>query len=1103
MSVKLKRLLSELAIILASIYLTFFVDVYTLNTYLKRLFVFFYFIIVCHLLIYLKRRFVGKVHKNTTILSTALAVAIFILFHSFFMPSAQETNISMVAVPCPDGIYREVWLTSADLDGREVPLSQLEIESNQGWTYSPEYDDYVFYPQTDSGNENRLEFHIVAKQLRLTFGMNSWSGSVVVHGAGSETTVADLTHEDSTVENYTFVQDMEREYSLVAFIFYAMGSIVVLAFCISVAWMKFREVYCKSRQAQVKKKNVPYCRLVSPRIVTIVVVLCGLIALFALLYFGMPRAESRLTLLISILVVLLAFEFFSAVYTVRHHALKWRNRCAAILSIILALCMSLMLLYGLPEVLYDNKIIQIEATAKKNLAANSNEVWIMEIRQDGNPLALNDYATNEWSCQNDSVLLHAGQSVAGTLSIPLSHPRNVTISLLSHPWSGIAGIDWGEGMEYHDLYSIETVWDTTTVNFAPALSGQTFGCLALVCILLTAIFYWGFILFRFKGVGALIPAFLLSTALPLGGWFAHWPRHALFALTSVVFLILILSISIVQKSVILAEGEAKRVKKVSVIKLVFFFIISLFQAFLWTYNQFMLSPYEVRGGPSALGFYSVFVVYSCAVGIIILALLKRIHCYRHAREIVAQNVGGRHRKVILFVSIWLVLVIVWLVWWKAYFPATMSPDSLDQWQQAIGIYPLGDAHPLLATLWVRLCSKLWSSPGMVVLMQILLGAALYAAILVSFISRGLSRKIVFILGLMLALLPNVSIYMVTMWKDVPFLLALLSLAFLMQIVFYRQKVNWKISILLVLALFGASLWRHNGFLIAGVCGVVLIIAAVRFRMSRIIAAVLAALVCVQLFNGPLYEKLNVEHYDIGLAGVVTDCVGYTIYYDGEIPQDILEEAVAEKSAEFWRECYSPYHAFNYVYNGEYNLSSIYADKSSVEQLNIVLRLFICNPEIIFYERMAMNDTNLFAYQAIAEDSLNSRFANSIYENDLGFKHQESTLKNTLDGLLYKTSYENPFLDSIFWRNGIMICIALWLLYYNFIEKRAWRNVFMLPMIINYMTLFIALSEQSYRFTHNVIPYVLFAGLCATMPTFIERSDYSGDGKNKLATIENL
>lgn len=985
MNDRLTKARSEATIVLASVYLTFFVDTYTINTNLKRVFVFSYFIMISHVLVYLKRRFIQKTSevKNTAILSALIAAGVVILFHGFFLPTAQESNVSVMAVPNEDGSYGEVWLTSASVDGEEIRLSQLRIDETQGWSYAPEYDDYVFYPQAEGSRENRLTLHAVAERLTLTFGINSWSGKVRVEGADGGVTETVLTSEDSVSNSYTFVQDVRREWSLAAYLFYGLGAVVVVAFLINAVWAKVLQAI-SSNQSPVARQGVKSSgQMMDTQTVAITVTLGGLLVLLILMLCLMPRVEHSLTLMICALGGLLILESSCVICVSRYHSLRWRNPRATVLSTLLAVFMGLALLNGVPEALYEDQTILIKATTEKNSDAYSNEVWVMEILQDGERLPLKDYALGGWSCQNESVLLYAGESVGGTLSIPLSHPKSATVSFLSHPWSGVAGIDWGDGMEDYDLYSAETEWKNTVISFSPVISVHTYGVLAALCVLSAVIFYLGLILFEQRILGAMFPACLLSAALPLGGWFAHWPHHALFALTASVFLLLVLGGGILQKSAGWIETGTGRIKKGTVLPCVFFSVICLFQAFLWTYNQLALLPFEIRNGPLALGFYGLFVVYVCTGGVVFLTLLKRIYRYREKRENSLCRGGDQHKKKVLFVAVWLLLAVVWMVWWKAYFPANMSPDSIDQWQQAIGVYPLDDAHPLFSTLWVRFCSWLWPSPSMVVLIQILIGAAIYAGMLVSFISRGLTRKNVFLLGIALALLPNVSLYMVTMWKDVPFLLSLSGLAFLMLLVFCQKKLNWKMAALLALVLFAVALWRHNGFLIAGVCGVILIAAALCFRIPQLVAAVLIALVCVQLFNGPLYRILGVEHYDIGLAGVVTDCVGYTIYHNGDIPQDILAEAVKEKSEDFWRENYSPFHAFNYVYNGACNLSSIYADKGLMEQLDIILRLFLHNPQIIFYERMAMNDTNLFVYQAVAENSLNSRYANSIFENNLG------------------------------------------------------------------------------------------------------------------------
>ena len=133
--VKRDKVLLFAGSVFASIYLSFIVDVYTLNTWPKRIFVFCYFLIMCHAAIFLKRKFLKdkQLPKHMLAIVGLLAAAVVVLGHNTFFPKAQETTVSLAAVPCEDGSYHEVWLTSMQIDGQEVQLSQLELDANQGW----------------------------------------------------------------------------------------------------------------------------------------------------------------------------------------------------------------------------------------------------------------------------------------------------------------------------------------------------------------------------------------------------------------------------------------------------------------------------------------------------------------------------------------------------------------------------------------------------------------------------------------------------------------------------------------------------------------------------------------------------------------------------------------------------------------------------------------------------------------------------------------------------------------------------------------------------------------------------------------------------------
>lgn len=597
--------------------------------------------------------------------------------------------------------------------------------------------------------------------------------------------------------------------------------------------------------------------------------------------------------------------------------------------------------------------------------------------------------------------------------------------------------------------------------------------------LCTLTLYLSFGIMSSRLIGVIVPAFLFSIVLPLSGWLESWTTGALFLTTLFLFCILFFAIYVLREKFDFKYSKIEKV--VGRVNLIFFVCITFFSVFLWSYNKIVLSPNEIQGGISIIGFLGISTVYASAFGINMLTFLQLIRNKISKKWITTRAIEIQKNELKVFPVLMIFMISYWLIWLIAYFPATMSNDNVDQWGQTIGVYPFVDNHPILHTLFIWSCSLIWKSPAMGILVQITLTAVVLACIFDHFTLYGFNKKVLIALGCAVAMLPNVSIYVVSLWKDVLFLIALIVLGYLMQKIFINKKLGVLENFALGIAISGISLLRHNGFLIALICGFIILLTIFKRRLTYSAVSVLLSLIFVFIFNGPVYKALGVEHYGIGLAGTVTDCVGYTIYYEGKLPKDILEEATKDATIDFWKDKFTPFNAFNYIYNGEYNLSRIYANKSSFEQISIILRLFWNNPNIIFYERMVMNDANLFINQSESPYSYNYRYENGIYKNEFGLAHKDTKLKTFLDKLLATTSWKNQFLDSFLWRNGVMICIALWVIYFNFIRKKWTRNIVFIPMIINFATLFIGLAEQSYRFTHNIVPYLIMAILFAVMP----------------------
>ena len=188
-----------IAISLASVYLTFVLDVYALNTKLKCLFIFVYFCIMGVVLTWLRRRFIPKSSRNTRLVAGVLAAVLLIGFQDFFLPLERETLITLSAVgENGERPQKEVWLSAIEIDGQRVSMADVAVENNDHWAFIPEYGSYAFYP-AEGVHENWLTLRVLAKDVGLQFEKNSWSGEVEVQVDTGIVSRLSLTSEESTV----------------------------------------------------------------------------------------------------------------------------------------------------------------------------------------------------------------------------------------------------------------------------------------------------------------------------------------------------------------------------------------------------------------------------------------------------------------------------------------------------------------------------------------------------------------------------------------------------------------------------------------------------------------------------------------------------------------------------------------------------------------------------------------------------------------------------------------------------------------------------------------------------------------------------------------
>ncbi len=203
--------------------------------------------------------------------------------------------------------------------------------------------------------------------------------------------------------------------------------------------------------------------------------------------------------------------------------------------------------------------------------------------------------------------------------------------------------------------------------------------------------------------------------------------------------------------------------------------------------------------------------------------------------------------------------LAWTVYLLAYWPCSMSPDSLSQWNDALTGH-FKDWHPAFHSMNFWLIAKIWNSPTAVACTQILVLGLTTAWGLSIMLKLGVSKVIILISCALLALSPVNGLMIITLWKDVAYSIAVLALTLIvLQIVisdgqWLSKRRSW-IFMGIIVAL--TAIYRHNGLSAALGTPIVLLVIYRKFWKQLVLAFLLGSIIYVGI-RGPLYTVLDIQ-----------------------------------------------------------------------------------------------------------------------------------------------------------------------------------------------------------------------------------------------------
>ena len=217
-----------------------------------------------------------------------------------------------------------------------------------------------------------------------------------------------------------------------------------------------------------------------------------------------------------------------------------------------------------------------------------------------------------------------------------------------------------------------------------------------------------------------------------------------------------------------------------------------------------------------------------------------------------------------------ILLCCWLPWFLYNFPGVMTPDSISQYSQAMGLTGYSDHHPFAHTLLIKLLlsmgmalfDNVYAAIACYTVFQMVLMALLLCYCICVLYRYGAGRKLCLLFLIFYACVPYNGSFAVTMWKDVLFsgFLLLFALCLYRLLHLYaaggRLKKQPGLLALLLLSGFLVCLFRSNGLYVFLLTAPFLSI-VLRREWKLLLPGILAVLVLALFIKGPVYDALGV------------------------------------------------------------------------------------------------------------------------------------------------------------------------------------------------------------------------------------------------------
>jgi hypothetical protein len=437
----------------------------------------------------------------------------------------------------------------------------------------------------------------------------------------------------------------------------------------------------------------------------------------------------------------------------------------------------------------------------------------------------------------------------------------------------------------------------------------------------------------------------------------------------------------------------------------------------------------------------------------------------------------KHTSLALKLSLYFIPFACGLIYWLAFFPGVMSYDSVFQWDQ-LSTLQITNWHPAIHTIMMWFLTRIWYSPAIVSLFQVIIASLVIGYGLNSIRKASQLPGYLFIgLSFVISANPLVGVMNVTLWKDVLYSYNVLLLAILILNI-VRSDGEWilKSTHLILLGSTLASIWlfRFNGFPVV-LSGLIILVIIYKKYFRHFAYASLISFILMLFVLSPLYTifKVNVslsQNYGLSFLNPIVSYVKSKPYlaYLSENEKQYLQNIYPLDKP--WN--YSCYDATVFFY-GNTNLYPVIRDPLTVVKIftklafrdpKIMLNHFLCLSSFVWQ----LNQPHNVYLETILFDTYDLDQTPSwlVYKDVIN----QSSLLPEVRGLIKRVVGAEWHRDSsmILWRPAVYMYLFLASLAF-FVYRTGRKNwlLISIPMIAQSVVIMFTSQLQALRYQYSV------------------------------------